>query len=1012
MAILSFDIFWRDHGANEGSRRLGENANRSAHQIDAMKASVAVGAAVAGAALYKMGKDSIAVASDISESQSKVKVVFGASAKSILDFGETSATSLGISKKSALEAAGTFGNLFVSLKLPQAEAAKMSTKMITLAADMASFNNASPEEALDAIRSGLVGETEPLRRFGVNMNDATLRTQALSMGLIKNVKEALTPAVKAQAAYGLMLAQTGTAQGDFGRTSNGLANQQRILAARFEDLQGKLGEKLLPIVNKLMDGMLGLLTVFSNNQKTITPLAVSFVVLAVSIWGVNKAALGATKSMAAWNIIMGLVLGQNRSALTSYLALQKGILLVAGSAAIVGTAFASVWANEKLRQWDTANVSVERLAKGMKEVENHGRLSGAEIELFQGKLQVFGDKVDTSKEALEKFGWQAHDALDQGWSARIARWDDMGKGQKSFTERTKALDDTFANLIQHGNIDEAQKQFKLYADAAEKAHLPVSELQTLFPKYSAAVADANEKTKAHALAIGDLADVVAEGATAGLLLSSATAAQTRAMIKNTDVVELSTEQLLEHANAVLKNRGSENSFEASLDDATKALKDNGKTLDKHTEKGRTNRQALDQIASSTLQWRDAAKLAGKSQAQQTAITEQGREALVRMGKRFGMSKKDAEAYAKEVLGIPKRVASTITLSLDNNIPKTLFGIRVGGYGKGLGVLKAEGGGIHGPGHGTSDSIPAMLSNGEHVWTAREVHAAGGHRAVEGMRRSVLGYATGGGVFGGDKLTQGLMTIAAGTTGRLAKRIEQIAAMAIGYNPSLNGALAFARRQVGKPYIWGAVGPGGYDCSGFMSALLNVVQGRSPYQRRFSTGTFPSAGFVPGPGSFMIGSRRGTPGHMAGTINGVNVESSGSVGPHMGSGARGARNSMFTGLYHLKGYAAGGPAGDAPYEYLNPNGEKFLGYGIRKALLMDGGGVLGHGQAAINMSGHPERMLSPSTTRSFDRLVRVLDSNSGTGGPIVIHINAVGSDIELENKLVRVISNARAHGRIK
>ena len=65
------------------------------------------------------------------------------------------------------------------------DAAAMSKQMVTLGADMASFNNASPEETLDAIRAGLAGETEPLRRFGVFLNEARIAQQALSMGLVK-----------------------------------------------------------------------------------------------------------------------------------------------------------------------------------------------------------------------------------------------------------------------------------------------------------------------------------------------------------------------------------------------------------------------------------------------------------------------------------------------------------------------------------------------------------------------------------------------------------------------------------------------------------------------------------------------------------------------------------------------------------------------------------------------------------------------------------------------------------
>jgi hypothetical protein len=204
-------------------------------------------AAAGGLALGAFFKGAIEGASNTQESMSKVGVVFGKSAGSIKAFAATSSTALGLSNQAALEAAGSLGNLFVALKLPQQQAASMSTKMVTLAGDLASFNNVPVEDALAALKSGLVGETEPLRAFGVNMNDATLRTQALKDGLISNTKEAMSPAVKAQAAYALILAQTGTAQGDFARTSDGLANRQRILSAQWTDMKAKLGAQLLPV---------------------------------------------------------------------------------------------------------------------------------------------------------------------------------------------------------------------------------------------------------------------------------------------------------------------------------------------------------------------------------------------------------------------------------------------------------------------------------------------------------------------------------------------------------------------------------------------------------------------------------------------------------------------------------------------------------------------------------------------------------------------------------------------
>jgi hypothetical protein len=210
----------------------------------AAKAAAAAGAVALGG-LAVGAKKSIDAAVDLGEQLNKAKVVFRGAEQTVIEFSQTTASSLGISQRAALEAAGTFGNMLVPMGFARGEAAKMSVAMVQLAADMASFNNASPEETLQAIRSGLAGETEPLRRFGVFLNQARIEAEALRLGLIKK-GEALTAAGKAAATYSLIMKDTKDAQGDFGRTSESLANQQRILKARLEDAAAAIGAKLIP----------------------------------------------------------------------------------------------------------------------------------------------------------------------------------------------------------------------------------------------------------------------------------------------------------------------------------------------------------------------------------------------------------------------------------------------------------------------------------------------------------------------------------------------------------------------------------------------------------------------------------------------------------------------------------------------------------------------------------------------------------------------------------------------
>jgi hypothetical protein len=278
------------------------------------------------------------MASDLNESASKATVVFKDQAKAVQEWSKGAADGFGQSRQQALEAASTYGNLFVSMDMGSKKAAGMSTALVELAGDLASFNNSNPAEVLEALRSGLTGEVEPLRRFGVNINEAALKAQALSMGLLKanvdmvKVKSAqaslmvaqekynkamasgkataaqkaaasaavaraeqavedatkgstavLTPAQKAQAAYALILAQTKTAQGDFARTSDGVANKTRIVTARLRDEAAAFGADLLPAAQDALGVAGRLLSMFGKLSPGTRKLIIVVGMLAAAL---------------------------------------------------------------------------------------------------------------------------------------------------------------------------------------------------------------------------------------------------------------------------------------------------------------------------------------------------------------------------------------------------------------------------------------------------------------------------------------------------------------------------------------------------------------------------------------------------------------------------------------------------------------------------------------------------------------------------------------------------------
>jgi hypothetical protein len=260
------------------------------------------------APLLLAGKASIDAASDMNESASKSQVVFGNWNGTIETFAQGAAKNLGMSRQAATEAAGTFGNLFTAMGIGQGPAADMSTSILQLAADLASFNNQDPKEVLDKLRAGLVGETEPLRSLGVNLNAAAVEARAMEMGLVDANGE-VTTAGKAQASYALILEQTKTAQGDFARTSEGVANQQRISNAQMADAAAVMGQQLLPIQLKVTGAVSSLATAFSGLSPELQTvvLAIGGVLLAagpvVGIIGTLVSVIGFLTSASTLNAI-------------------------------------------------------------------------------------------------------------------------------------------------------------------------------------------------------------------------------------------------------------------------------------------------------------------------------------------------------------------------------------------------------------------------------------------------------------------------------------------------------------------------------------------------------------------------------------------------------------------------------------------------------------------------------------------------------------------------------------
>jgi len=218
--------------------------------------------------LYKFGKASIQVASDLKEVQNVVDVTFGSMSGEINDFASESIKQFGLSELSAKKYASTMGAMLKSSGISGSGAKDMSIDLAKLSADMASFYNLDNDEAFSKIMSGMSGMTMPLKELGINMNIANLEAFAMAQGISKSWQE-MNQAEQTMTRYQYLLSVTADSQGDFARTSGTWANQTKILKEQWKEFMGLIGTALIEIVLPIVKGLNFLLGVLIDITKEI-----------------------------------------------------------------------------------------------------------------------------------------------------------------------------------------------------------------------------------------------------------------------------------------------------------------------------------------------------------------------------------------------------------------------------------------------------------------------------------------------------------------------------------------------------------------------------------------------------------------------------------------------------------------------------------------------------------------------------------------------------------------------
>lgn len=588
-SVSSFES--KASGVGDSLKNFGAKASRFSLPIVA-----AMGAATAAAV-------------NLGEQVSKSSVVFGEASAEVRAFAKTASDKLGMSERAALEATGTFGNLFVSLKIGKREAADMSTKLVKLAADLASFNNVDPTEALDALRSGLVGETEPLKRFGVNLNEATLKAKAMEMGL-SDGKATLDASAKAHAAFAAIIEQTAVAQGDFERTSGSLANQTRILKAKFEEAAAELGDNLIPIGLKAAEALNGMAEAFGglsdSTQNTILMV------------GAFVAAVGPVSMLAG-----------NAAKAVSALSKAYGFLVVtAGAASFAVAGLAAAAAGAALLYTETQRLrNALRGMDGALDDSSAATVNFAALAGDAGKAtKDWAVEAYVSGAANKSMGEAARGAaghqetLNRQIAAAQPVLDELSKQTTISKERIVQLANSLG--INLGSMSEEAK-LKLSGAIAEitKATTPTERLASV------------QET------LGNAASTTAE-----------------AFDAFKEALDAALGVVLSADEAALK-------YQDRIDQMAASLTENGRTLDINTEKGRANKQALLDLIDAASGEVEALTKSGQISTDAATQKQALLDRLIGLKKLFPQLAAPIDEYAAHLYAIPDSKNTTVTANV-------------------------------------------------------------------------------------------------------------------------------------------------------------------------------------------------------------------------------------------------------------------------------------------------------------------------------------------------------------
>lgn len=426
-----------------------------------------------------LGAAAVKMASDFDEALNKVRVSFGNASGFVEKFAKTTLDSFGIAEGSALDMAALFGDMGTSIGLSQSHAAKMSTTLVGLVGDLASFKNIRHDIAQTALASVFTGETESLKKLGVIMTQANLQQFALEQGITKTIKQ-MSEAEKVQLRFNFVLARTTNAQGDYARTSQGVANSIRDLQQRFQELGEQVGQIITPFAEKLIAKLKQLIDRFRNlstEQKesiikfaaiasTLGPLLIVIGKISVGIVAVANAISMTTKALGLLRVAL---LANPITALLT--ALSAGVVLLIAN----------------LGQMDIATKKTKTLTDDLiKTKERLAELNEDELKTEKAKLQLQMQNIKSQLQSAKA----AADAMASKLNVGTATMLGPDMGDRGGEGRSAAA---FQLQAQTDKVTELQNQYNNLATTLKLINDTLKDQGVVLEKTGTTVEETGEK---------------------------------------------------------------------------------------------------------------------------------------------------------------------------------------------------------------------------------------------------------------------------------------------------------------------------------------------------------------------------------------------------------------------------------------------------------------------------------------------------------------------------------------